>query len=178
MEKKIILNSKEIRIIIDRLCYQLIENHDDFSKTIIIGLQPRGIYLAKKIVKNLNIIIGHEIKYGELDITFFRDDFRRRQGILTPHETNIDFSIENLNVIIIDDVLYTGRTIRSALDALGSFGRAKSIELLTLINRRFSREIPIEPKYIGKSIDVFGTEHVIVNWGNGKKENNVILSNN
>ena len=178
MEKKIILNSKEIRIIIDRLCYQLIENHNDFLKTIIIGLQPRGIYLAEKIVKNLEIIIGHEIKYGELDTTFFRDDFRRRKGILTPHETNIDFSIEELNVIIIDDVLYTGRTIRSALDALGSFGRANSVELLTLINRRFSREIPIEPKYIGKSIDVFETEHVIVNWGKGKDDNNVILSNN
>ena len=178
MENKIIVNSKEIKIIIDRLSYQLIENHDDFSNTIIIGLQPRGIFLAKRIVNNLQTIINNNIKYGELDITFFRDDFRRKKGILTPHETNINFSIENLNVVIIDDVLYTGRTIRSALDALGSFGRARSVELLTLINRRFSREIPIEPQYIGRSIDVFDSEHVIVNWSDKEKENNVILSNN
>ena len=98
--------------------------------------------------------------------------------MLTPHETNIDFNIENRRVVIIDDVLYTGRTIRSALDALGSFGRAQSIELLVLINRRFSREIPIEPKYVGKSIDVFEKEHVIVNWGSNEKENNVLLLNN
>ena len=174
MDNKVILNSQQISIIIDRLCYQLIEVHFDFSNTILIGLQPRGVFLANKIVSRLVDITNHNIKYGELDVTFFRDDFRRKKGMLTPSETNIDFNIENLDVVLIDDVLYTGRTIRSALDAIGSFGRAKSIELLTLINRRFSREIPIEPKYIGKSIDVFESEYVIVNWG---VKNNVILNN-
>ncbi len=178
MKNKVILNTKELSIIIDRLCYELIENHFDFSNTILIGLQPRGVLFANKIFSKLNTITNKKIKYGELDTTFFRDDFRRRKGMLTPHETNIDFNIENRRVVIIDDVLYTGRTIRSALDALGSFGRAQSIELLVLINRRFSREIPIEPKYIGKSIDVFEKEHVIVNWGSNEKENNVLLLNN
>ncbi len=174
MNNKVILNSKQISIIIDRLCYQLIETHSDFSNAILIGLQPRGVFLANQIVSRLANITNCNIKHGELDTTFFRDDFRRKKGILTPSETNIDFNIENLDVVLIDDVLYTGRTIRSALDAIGSFGRAKSIELLTLINRRFSREIPIEPKYIGKSIDVFEAEYVIVNWG---VKNNVILNN-
>ncbi len=174
MNNKVILNSKQISIIIDRLCYQLIETHSDFSNTILIGLQPRGVFLANQIVSRLADITNYNIKYGELDTTFFRDDFRRKKGILTPNETNIDFNIENLDIVLIDDVLYTGRTIRSALDAIGSFGRARSIELLTLINRRFSRQIPIEPKYIGKSIDVFEAEYVVVNWG---VENNVILNN-
>jgi len=178
VENKVILNSKELSIIIDRLCYELVENHCNFSNTILIGLQPRGVFFAEKISSKLCEITNKKIKYGELDVTFFRDDFRRQKGILTPHETNIDFNIENGHVIIIDDVLYTGRTIRSALDALGSFGRAQSIELLVLINRRFSREIPIEPKYVGKSIDVFERERVIVNWGLRDEENNVILLNN
>lgn len=178
MNNKVILNSKQLSIIIDRLCYQLIENHSDFSNTILIGLQPRGIFFANKILSRLCNILDRKIRYGELDITFFRDDFRRRKGMLTPHETNIDFNIEDCNVVIIDDVLYTGRTIRSALDALGSFGRARSIELLILINRRFSREIPIEPKYIGKSVDVFDTESVIVDFESGRQGNKVLLLNN
>lgn len=178
MENKVILNSKELSIIIDRLCHELIEGHFDFSNTILIGLQPRGVLLAKKIHTKLSNIINQEIKYGELDTTFFRDDFRRKKGILTPHETNISFNIENYNVIVIDDVLYTGRTTRSALDALGSFGRANSIELLVLINRRFSREIPIEPTYVGKSVDVFENEHVTVEWGSNDEESSVVLFNN
>lgn len=178
MKNKVILNSNELSIIIDRLCYELIENHSDFTNTILIGLQPRGVLFAKKIFSRLCNITNKKIRYGELDTTFFRDDFRRRKGILTPHETNIDFNIEDLNVIIIDDVLFTGRTIRAALDALGSFGRPQSIELLILINRRFSREIPIESKYIGKSVDVFENENVIVHWGLNDKENNVLLLNN
>ncbi|MEC8537600.1 MAG: bifunctional pyr operon transcriptional regulator/uracil phosphoribosyltransferase PyrR [Bacteroidota bacterium] len=178
MENKIILNSKQLSIIIDRLCHELIENHFNFSNTILIGLQPRGVFLAKRIHNKLSKIINQKIKYGELDTTFFRDDFRRKKGILTPHETNISFNIENCNVIVIDDVLYTGRTTRSAFDALGSFGRANSIELLVLINRRFSREIPIEPTYVGKSVDVFENEHVIVEWGLNDEESSVVLFNN
>ena len=178
MKNKIILNPKELSIIIDRLCYELIENHSDFSHTILIGLQPRGVLFANRLITKLKQITSQDIKFGELDTTFFRDDFRRKKGILTPHETNINFNIEDFKVIFIDDVLFTGRTIRSALDAIGSFGRASSIELLVLINRRFSREIPIEPKYIGKSIDVFENEHVIVNWREDDKESNVVLLNN
>ena len=180
MQKKVLLNANQIDIIINRLVCQLIENHHDFSNTVLIGLQPRGIYLLEKL---LNVLsekhADKKITSGNLDYTFFRDDFRRKTGILTPHETNIDFNIENRDVVIIDDVLYTGRTIRSALDALGSFGRACSIELLVLIDRRFSREIPIESKYIGKSVDVFDTEYVLVNWEkNDKNKDSVILFNN
>ena len=173
-QEKVILNSYELNVILNRLCYQLIESHDNFSDSILIGLQPRGVFLARKIIHQLSEITSNKsIQYGELDSTFFRDDFRRREQILTPNQTNIDFLIENKKVVLIDDVLYTGRSIRSSLDSIVSFGRPKSIELLVLINRRFSREIPIEPKYIGKSVDVINFECVKVNW----KKNNVLLLN-
>lgn len=171
--KKIILNSEELNIILDRLCYQLIESCHDFSNTVLIGLQPRGVLFARKIVNRLSKIkLDGKIKYGELDSTFFRDDFRRKDNI-KPNDTNIEFLVEDKKVILIDDVLFTGRSIRSSLDSIGSFGRPKSIELLVLINRRFSREIPIEPKYIGKSVDVINFEKVKVDW----KRNNVVLLN-
>ena len=175
MDKKIIIDKKELSIIIERLCYQLIEFHDDFSNTVLIGLQPRGVFFARKILEKLSKILAHKqkIKYGELDSTFFRDDFRRKKNVLKPQFTSIDFIIENKKVIIIDDVLYTGRSIRSSLDSLVTFGRPKKIELLVLINRRFSRELPIEPKYIGKSVDVINYERVIVDW----ETNNVLLLN-
>jgi pyrimidine operon attenuation protein/uracil phosphoribosyltransferase len=173
-QEKVILNSYELNVILNRLCYQLIESHDNFSDSILIGLQPRGVFLARKIIHQLSEITSNtSIQYGELDSTFFRDDFRRREHILMPNQTNIDFLIENKKVVLIDDVLYTGRSIRSSLDSIVSFGRPKSIELLVLINRRFSREIPIEPKYIGKSVDVINFECVKVNW----EKNNVLLLN-
>jgi len=171
--KKIILTSDELNIILDRICYQLIESYNDFSNTVLIGLQPRGVFFARKIINKLSeVSMNNNIKYGELDSTFFRDDFRRKDNI-KPNETNIEFLVEDKKVLLIDDVLYTGRSIRSSLDSIVSFGRPKSIELLVLINRRFSREIPIEPKYIGKSVDVINFERVKVDW----KKNNVVLLN-
>jgi len=173
MNEKIILNTIELNIILERLCYQLIESHNDFSNTILIGLQPRGVFFARKIIDKLSVItLNKKIKYGELDSTFFRDDFRRKDNI-KPYETNIEFLVEDKKVILIDDVLFTGRSIRSSLDSIVSFGRPKSIELLVLINRRFSREIPIEPKYVGKSVDVINFERVKVDW----EKNNVVLLN-
>ena len=171
--EKIILNTEELNIILDRLCYQLIESCQDFSNTVLIGLQPRGVFFARKIINRLaEIKLDEKIKYGELDSTFFRDDFRRKDNI-KPYETNIEFLVEDKKVILIDDVLFTGRSIRSSLDSIVSFGRPKSIELLVLINRRFSREIPIQPKYVGRSVDVINFERVKVDWD----KNNVLLLN-
>ena len=171
--RKIIIKSDELNIILERICYQLIEYYNDFSNTVLIGLQPRGVFFARKIINKLSeITLNNDIKYGELDSTFFRDDFRRKDSI-KPNETNIEFLVEDKKILLIDDVLYTGRSIRSSLDSIVSFGRPKSIELLVLINRRFSREIPIEPKYIGKSVDVINFERVKVDW----EKNNVVLLN-
>lgn len=165
MSQKILLTSKEVNIILHRLACQLIENHLDFSNTILIGIQPRGSFLAERIAKLLREDYAvSDVKLGLLDITFFRDDFRRTEKVLEANRTQIDFLVEDKKVVFIDDVLYTGRSIRAALTAIQSFGRPKSIELLTLIDRRFSRDLPIQPDYRGRQVDAINDEKVKVKW--------------
>jgi pyrimidine operon attenuation protein/uracil phosphoribosyltransferase len=165
LQQRLILNSEQFNITINRLCYQLIENHNNFEQSAIIGLQPRGIYLSQRIVKNLKQILNTQnLLSGNLDVTFFRDDFRRTEKIQIPSSTEIDFIIENKKVILIDDVLFTGRTIRAGLDAILSYGRPKKVELLVLIDRRFNRQLPIEPDYVGKTVDTIASEKVKVDW--------------
>ena len=176
MKKKIILNDDQLDTTLDRLACQLTENHEDFKETILVGLQPRGKSLCEKLVSILSAKYNiKSINYGFLDITFFRDDFRRNKDILLPNKTDFKLLVENKKVVFIDDVLYTGRTIRAALTAIESFGRPKTIELLILIDRRFSRELPIQPKYIGKSVDVIDNEYVVVDLERGS--DSVILIN-
>ncbi len=179
MSQKVLLNAKTINIILHRLACQLIENHNDFSNTVIIGIQPRGKYLAKRLAKML--IEEYKIKnlqLGQLDITFYRDDFRRGEKTLEANTTEIDFIIENKKVVFVDDVLYTGRSIRAALTAIQSFGRPNEIELLTLIDRRFSRHLPIQPNYRGRQVDAINEEKVKVNWKENEGEDAVYLINN
>jgi pyrimidine operon attenuation protein/uracil phosphoribosyltransferase len=160
---KVILTEQQINLTIQRLAHQLLENHLDLNDTVLIGLQPRGIYVSDKIVAELQKNIdSKKIKYGKLDITFYRDDVRSQLHVA--NKTDISFSIENKNVVLIDDVLYTGRTIRAALDALLDFGRPAKVELCVLIDRRFSRQLPIQPDYTGKVIDALITEKVKVRW--------------
>jgi len=163
VKPKILLEKERFDVTIKRLCHQLIEVHNDFSDTVLIGLQPRGIYLARRIQKELNKLVkGNKVVCGELDTTFYRDDFRKKE--LIPNRTNIDFIIEDRNVVLIDDVLFTGRTIRAGLDAMLAFGRPKDVELLVLVDRRFSRHVPIQAKYIGITIDSISTQNVKVEW--------------
>lgn len=176
MEKKIILSAQEIDVILHRLACQLIENHLDFNNTALIGIQPRGAFLAKRLVKILTEKYQiPNIELGVLDITFFRDDFRRSQKPLVANSTEINFIVENKRVVFIDDVLYTGRSIRAALTAIQSFGRPQSVELLTFIDRRFSRHLPIQPDYKGKQIDAIENERIIVNWQEKDAEDCVYL---
>lgn len=164
MEKQVILDNQQVQLTMNRLAHQLIENHDDFSDTVLIGLQPRGIFVLERLKLLLEKITGQVVTCGQLDITFHRDDFRRREKPLIPSVTNIDFTIEGKNVVLIDDVLYTGRTIRAGLDALMAFGRPKRVELLVLIDRRFQRDLPIQADYIGKAVDTLHSERVSVEW--------------
>ncbi|MDY0906656.1 bifunctional pyr operon transcriptional regulator/uracil phosphoribosyltransferase PyrR [Pedobacter sp. CFBP9032] len=176
MQKKTLLDGQKIQITIKRLCHQLIENHDDFANTVLIGIQPRGIFLADRIQHELQIILKNKkILKGNLDITFFRDDFRRKDGLVTASSNSIDFIIEGKKVILIDDVLWTGRTIRAALDALLAYGRPAKVELLVLIDRRFSRHLPIEPDYIGHKVDSLNSQQVKVTWASEGAEDKVIL---
>ena len=176
MGQHILFNHSQVNICLERLAYQLLENHDDFSETVLIGLQPRGRFLSENMVNILkNKYNLQELDYGYLDITFFRDDFRTKSDILIPNETNFKLNVNNKKVVFIDDVLYTGRTIRAALTAIESFGRPKSIELLILINRRYSRELPIQADYKGFNVDVYEDQKVYVNWS--EKNNYVYLEN-
>lgn len=171
---KTVITAEQISLTIKRLAHQVLENHVDLKDTVLIGLQPRGIYLSDRIVKE----IGKEnkqavISYGKLDITFYRDDVRKELHV--PNQTQINFSIEEKNVVLIDDVLYTGRTIRAALDALMDFGRPSKVELMVLIDRRYSRQLPIQPDYIGKAIDSIITQKVKVFWQEKDNKDEVVL---
>lgn len=176
MSQKILLTAKEVNIILHRLACQLIENHLDFSNTILIGIQPRGKYLAERLATVLKEDYKiKEVQLGFLDITFFRDDFRRGEKPLEANKTEINFIVEDKKVVFIDDVLYTGRSIRAALTAIQSFGRPSEIELLTLIDRRFSRHLPIQPDYRGRQVDAINNEKVVVKWKENDGEDLVLL---
>lgn len=179
MGQKVLLDAKELNIILHRLACQLIENHNDFSNTVLIGLQPRGKFLANRLAKMLKDDYKiKNIQLGLLDITFFRDDFRRGEKPLEANTTEINFLVEDKNIVFIDDVLYTGRSIRAALTAIQSFGRPNEIELLTLIDRRFSRHLPIQPNYRGRQVDAINEEKVKVNWKENDGEDAVYLIKN
>jgi len=165
MTQKIILGAKDIEITLERLACQLVENHGNFENTVLVGLQPRGVVVADRIKSILADSYDlSEIELGYLDITFFRDDFRRRDEPVEASKTKIDFLVEEKNVVFIDDVLHSGRSVRAALTAIQSFGRPKNIELLVLVDRRFSRSLPIQPDYRGRKVDSYDNERVIVRW--------------
>ncbi len=178
MQKKLILDSELLDITLSRLCQQLIENHLDFSDSVIIGLQPRGIFLAEIIHQKLQTLTRKKIPLGFLDTTFHRDDFRRREVPAKASETKIDFVIEGKSVILIDDVLYTGRTVRAALDAMIAFGRPAKVELLVLMDRKYTRDLPIAADYVGKVVDTMDSQKVLVELqAQGHKQNRIWLIN-
>lgn len=175
MQTRLLLNSNNFEITLNRLCHQLIENHDRFENSVIIGLQPRGIFVAQRIQKILEKTLpGAKIHCGFLDITFHRDDYRRREVVL-PNSTKIDFIIENKKVILMDDVLFTGRTIRAGMDAMLAFGRPEKVELLVLVDRRYNRHLPIAPDYTGITVDTITTQKVKVQWNETDGNDAVLL---
>jgi pyrimidine operon attenuation protein/uracil phosphoribosyltransferase len=171
---KVILTEQQLSIIIKRLTHQILENHMHLKDTVIIGIQPRGVFFSDQVVEELRKLVDPAIiRYGILDITFYRDDIRKE--IHLANQTKIPFTVENMNVVLIDDVLHTGRTIRAALDALLDFGRPSKVELCTLIDRRFSRQLPIQPDYVGKSIDSIISQRVKVFWKSRDDRQEVVL---
>ena len=176
MQERTLLTNKALNYTLDRLAFEVYEQHVDFSNLALIYIQPRGLPLGKRIVEKLSVLVQDQnILHGALDVTFYRDDFRRREKVLVPSATDLDFSIEGKEIILIDDVLFTGRTVRSAMDALLDYGRPKNVELLTLIDRRFSRELPVQPDYTGRIVDVVKAERVKVEWTDDDSNNRVIL---
>ena len=173
MSDTVILNGDQIQLTIERLSREVIESIH-FTNTVIIGVQPRGVLLAEKIHQKIISLTGVQIPFGKIDTTFHRDDFRRGKS-LNAKVTEIDFHIEGKEVLLIDDVLYTGRTIRAAMDALLSFGRPTKIELLVLIDRRFNRELPIQPDFVGSVVDTIESVDVEVHWAGEEQINNKVI---
>lgn len=163
-KKRLLLTNPLFDLTIERLCQQVIENHGDFANTVLLGLQPRGVQFASRVHKYLESAIAGEIRFGILDATFYRDDFRRRDSPLTPNSTSLSFSLEDKQVILIDDVIATGRMIRAALDAMQSFGRPINVELMCLIDRSYNRHLPIQPDYVGKTVNTLAKQQVLVEW--------------
>ena len=173
---RILLNQVRFHLMLQRLSQQILERHGDLSETCLVGVQPRGVHMSKRIRSMiLEAYPNLSYDYGHLDITFYRDDFRRRDKPLHPYATDITFSTENKRVILIDDVLYTGRTIQAALTALLHFGRPRQVELMTLIDRRYNRHLPIKADYVGIQVDALDEEYVRVDWDQEGIEHQVLL---
>jgi pyrimidine operon attenuation protein/uracil phosphoribosyltransferase len=144
------------------MCQEVLENHQDFSESVILGIQPRGVFLAERITATLKSLLSKDIKLGYLDVTFYRDDFRKKEMPLKANATKVPFLIEDKNVILVDDVLYTGRTVRAAMDAMIAFGRPRKVELLALVDRKYSRDLPIQGNYVGTEVNCLESEKVWV----------------
>lgn len=179
MQKKILLDPQLLNLTISRLCQELAENHFDFSQTVLMGIQPRGSYFANRVRDKIFELFGKKVPTGYLDVTFHRDDFRRRDEPLRPNMTDVPFLIEGKNVILVDDVLFTGRTINASLNAMQAFGRPIKVELLVLIDRQYSRELPVSANYVGKSVNTILSQKVIVEWKEqGADEDKIWLISN
>ena len=165
---RVILSEEKLNLVLDRLAHQLIEYHGDFHDSCIIGIQPRGKALSDRLIERLyHLKAAKDITYGLIDPTFHRDDFRTRNEPLKASVMKMDFLVDNKKVILVDDVLYTGRTIQAAISALQTFGRAEKIELLVLIDRRFNRDLPIQSDYAGMVVDALDQAYVKVEWKEG-----------
>ncbi len=159
--ERTILNAREMGRTIDRLASEVIERRGDNQKLALIGVQRRGADIAERLKKRLDERLGKRIPLGKLDINLYRDDWSHLEIQPRINCTEIPFDIEGTSVILVDDVLFSGRTVRAALEAILDYGRPKRVELLVLIDRGH-RELPIQADYVGKRVDTAGDEHVNV----------------
>lgn len=156
---KVLLSSKQLNETVQQLAEQLNKSHADANNVLFVGIQQGGVAIGNEIVSVIKKIKpNHQVQYGQLDITFYRDDIRN--AILAPDKMNLPFDIENKIIVLIDDVLFTGRTIKAALDALLDYGRPSKVELCVLIDRKEHRQFPIQADYIGKVIETKKTDKV------------------
>ncbi len=156
---RVILDEQAIRRAITRIAHEIIERNKGVDNCVLIGIKTRGIYIANRLAERIEQIEGVAVPVGEVDITLYRDDLSKKSASEEPviQGTNIEVDITNRKVILIDDVLYTGRTVRAALDALVDLGRPSQIQLAVLIDRGH-RELPIRPDYVGKNVPTSKSE--------------------
>ena len=173
---RIIHDSDRFALTVERLCRHLIEEHGDFADSCLIGIQTGGVHLAARIRNRLAELGAPALRFGKLDITFYRDDFRTRSAPLTAHATEIDFLVEDRRVILVDDVLFSGRTVLSALTALNHYGRPAGVELLVMVDRRFRRKLPVRADYSGITVDSLADEFVDVRWREEHGRDEILLT--
>lgn len=162
-QKAIVLDDQAIRRALTRIAHEIIEKNKGIEGCILVGIRTRGIYLANRLAERIEQIEGAKIAVGELDITLYRDDLTKKTEDQEPllRGSDIPIDIKDQKVILIDDVLYTGRTVRAALDALIDIGRPSSIQLAVLVDRGH-RELPIRADYVGKNIPTSSVEKIVV----------------
>jgi len=174
MKEKTLLSSKDLERKTTRIVHEILEDNNDKNDIAIVGIKTRGEYLGRRIVEELNTIEKKEIPFGTLDITLYRDDLRNNLALPELKETNIPFNVENKTIILVDDVLFTGRTIRAAIDAIMDFGRPANIKLAVLVDRGL-RELPIQADYIGLSIETVSSQKIKVFLKEKDKKDKVVL---
>ncbi len=161
MEQAKIMSEEDLNRTYLRFAHQFLEPHDDPSEPAVIGMQTRGVYIGRRVVKIIEHELGQKPDFGVLDVTFYRDDFRSKLKMPEVKITEIPFDLYNRDVILVDDVLYTGRTVRSAMDALMDYGRPRSIKFCCMIDRGH-RELPIRADYVGLTVPTHADEEVQV----------------
>jgi len=173
MKETILIDNNTFEKIIHRLSNEILESSDNHDDLVIIGIKTRGEYLAHRIVENIGRTKSINLLLGVIDITFHRDDFTDRFIMPKLGPSNIPFDLNGKNVILIDDVLYTGRTIRAAMDEIFSFGRPDKIKLAVIVDRGH-RELPIRPDFVGKNLPTDSNEHIIVRMKEIDKNDKVV----
>ncbi|CAM3261051.1 MULTISPECIES: bifunctional pyr operon transcriptional regulator/uracil phosphoribosyltransferase PyrR [Brevibacillus] len=161
INKSVIMDEAAIRRALTRIAHEIIERNKGVEDCIIVGIKTRGIYLAQRLVERIELIENVKVPVGELDITFYRDDLQHKSEDAVLQGSQLPDQITGKTVILVDDVLYTGRTVRAALDALIDNGRPRMIQLAVLVDRGH-RELPIRPDFVGKNVPTSRTEIVDV----------------
>ena len=177
LEKLVLMNEESVSRTIKRLCHEIIENNSNCKDVVLIGIHNRGVPISQRIQNKIKELIGIDLQRGSLDITFHRDDYRERLVVPELMGTDINFSLDGKIVVLVDDVLYSGRTVRAALDELNSFGRASKVQLAVLVDRGH-RELPIKPDYVGKNVPTHEGEHVDVTLKETDENDSVFLIRN
>ena len=172
----VVMDADRITRTLTRIAHEIVERNKGLDEVAIVGVRTRGVHLARRLAASLREITGHEVPTGALDITLYRDDLMRHAVGPQPlvRRTEIPFSIDNKRILLVDDVLYTGRTTRAALDALIDFGRPKSIQLIVLVGRGH-RELPIKADYVGKNLPTAVDESVQVRLSESDNLDEVVL---
>jgi len=159
--EKVVLDEDDMRRTLVRIAHEIVERNDAPEDLAIVGIHRRGAILARRIHALLTDLLEREVPIGEIDIAFYRDDVGRRAEQPTVHSSHVDFDLDGRTIVLVDDVLYTGRTVRSAIEALFSYGRPAKVQLAVLADRGH-RELPIRPDYVGKNLPTSRSERVNV----------------